>query len=321
MVSPDLTKTEVQVDRGRAEIEVDVLYKQNDLLVDQGPAQTKILKNGLYEFDANASNMRVFDGEAAVSPSQTAKKWINVKSHHELALNGDLTKPQDFNPEQAANQDPLYSWSKLRADYLGQANLALAKEYAGNEGFYPGWYWAPGTLLLHLAARRRPLLEPVWLWFLLALVPLRRRLHLSRIRLRGRILSRRLPRHLWISWAGKRGPRSPGTGTPRLRRRRLRRWVPRWRRVPRRRRRPALTSPSVIRNFCIIAHLEPGVGNCFSILFNTQQSDKNSNVSADLGFLYSGHMRHRQSTKRPWPSPGGFAQCGISGTWLCSRFL
>jgi hypothetical protein len=143
MVSPDLTKTEVQLDRGRAELEVDVLYKQNDLLVDQGPAQTKLLKNGLYEFDANANNMRVFDGEAAVSPSQTAKKWINVKSHHELALNGDQAKPQDFNPEEAANQDPLYSWSKLRADYLGQANLALAKEYAGNDGFYPGWYWAP----------------------------------------------------------------------------------------------------------------------------------------------------------------------------------
>ena len=31
--------------------------------------------------------------------------------------------------EVAAKQDPLYDWSKLRADYLGQANLTLAKEY------------------------------------------------------------------------------------------------------------------------------------------------------------------------------------------------
>jgi len=88
--------------------------------------------------------MRVFDGEAAVSPSQTAKKWINVKNHHQLALNGDQSKPEDFNPEQAADQDPLYNWSKLRADYLGQANLDLAQEYAGNPGFYPGWYWDQG---------------------------------------------------------------------------------------------------------------------------------------------------------------------------------
>ncbi len=86
MVSPDLTKTEIQVDRGRAEVEVDLLYKQNDLLVDQGPAQAKLLKNGLYEFDTAANNMRVFDGEAAVSPSQSAKNWVKVKSHHELAL-------------------------------------------------------------------------------------------------------------------------------------------------------------------------------------------------------------------------------------------
>jgi hypothetical protein len=144
MVSPDLTKTEVQVDRGRAEVEVDLLYKQNDLLVDQGPAQTKLLKNGLYEFDAAANTMRVFNGEAAVSPSQNATRGITVKDHHQLALNGDRAKPQDFNAELTANSDPLYSWGKLRADYLGQANLNLAESYAGDPGFYPGWYWAPG---------------------------------------------------------------------------------------------------------------------------------------------------------------------------------
>ena len=94
MVSPDLTKTEVQLDRGTAEVEVDLLYKQNDLLVDQGPAQTKLLKGGLYAFDATNNSMRGFDGEAAVSPSQSAKKWINVKDHHQLTLTGEAVKPQ-----------------------------------------------------------------------------------------------------------------------------------------------------------------------------------------------------------------------------------
>jgi hypothetical protein len=141
MVSPDLTKTEVRLDRGIAEVEVDQLYKQNDLLVDQGPAQSVLLKNGLYEFDANANNVRVFDGEASVSLAPDSKKWTTVKSHHQLVLTG--ARPQDFNPELAANQDPLYSWSKLRADYLGQANLNLAESYAGSP-YNPGWYWAPG---------------------------------------------------------------------------------------------------------------------------------------------------------------------------------
>jgi hypothetical protein len=143
MVSPDLTKTEVQLDRGRAEVEVDQLYKQNDLLVDLGAAQTKVLKDGLYEFDASANQMRVFDGEAAVSPAQTATKWITVKAHHELALTGEQTKSHDFNGEEVASSDSLYNWSKLRADYLGQANLAMAREYAGNAAFYPGWAWDP----------------------------------------------------------------------------------------------------------------------------------------------------------------------------------
>ena len=144
MVSPDLTNTEVQVDRGTAEVEVDQLYKQNDLLIDQGPAQTVLLKNGLYEFDANSADMRVFDGEAAVSPSQDSKKWIRVKGHHEFAITGEPAKSQDFDAKVAADQDPLYSWSQLRADYLGQANLNLAEQYAGDPGFYPGWMWDPG---------------------------------------------------------------------------------------------------------------------------------------------------------------------------------
>jgi hypothetical protein len=143
MVSPDLTATEVQLDRGTAEVEVDQIYKENHLLIDQGPAQAELMKNGLYEFDANANQLRVFAGEAEVSPSQAAKKWIKVKGHHELAVTGEPVKAQDFNPEQSANQDQLYAWSKLRADYLGQANENLAQEYAGAPGFYPGWYWDP----------------------------------------------------------------------------------------------------------------------------------------------------------------------------------
>jgi hypothetical protein len=143
MVSPDLTRTEVQVDRGTAEVEVDQLYKQNDLLVDQGPAQTVLLKDGLYEFDANAKQVRVFDGEASVSPAQNSKQWIRLKDHHELALTGEAVKPADFDAKEVAEQDPLYSWSKLRADYLGQANLSMAETYAGNPGFYPGWMWDP----------------------------------------------------------------------------------------------------------------------------------------------------------------------------------
>jgi hypothetical protein len=143
MVAPDLTNTEVQVDRGRAELEVDQLYKQNDLRVDDGPAQVKVLDHGLYEFDASTPELRVFDGKAAVSPEQGASKWITVKGSHELALNGDTTQTTKFDRDQAANGDALYNWGSLRSEYLGKANLELAQQYAGSAGFYPGWFWDP----------------------------------------------------------------------------------------------------------------------------------------------------------------------------------
>jgi len=143
MVSPDLTKTEVQLNSGRAEVEVDQIYKQNDLLVDEGPSQTKLLDHGLYAFDANTPTLRVFDGKAAVSPSKDATKWVTVKGGHQLALDGTAAKTTDFDRKEVATNDPLYNWGKLRSEYLGQSNVNLAEQYAGAPGFYPGWLWDP----------------------------------------------------------------------------------------------------------------------------------------------------------------------------------
>jgi FecR protein len=146
MVSPDLTHTEVRLEQGRANVEVDQIYSQNTILIDLKNGQTQLLKNGLYAFDATNSTVRVFDGKAAVYPGanpQANVKPIDVKGGHQLALNGEPLKPQGFNKDQAA-ADPFYKWSSLRSQYLGEANLNLAEQYAGYSGFYPGWYWAGG---------------------------------------------------------------------------------------------------------------------------------------------------------------------------------
>src|SRR3984885_13437900 len=147
MVSPDLTKTEVRIEQGRVNVEVDQLYKQNVILIDMKNGQTQLLKNGLYAFDAGSSTLRVFDGKAAVYPGanlQADIKPIDVKGGHQLVLTGDLDRSQSFNKNQAQSQDDLYRWSSLRSEYLGEANIGLAEEYAGVSGFYPGWYWAGG---------------------------------------------------------------------------------------------------------------------------------------------------------------------------------
>jgi hypothetical protein len=146
MVSPNLTKTEVRIEQGRANVEVDQLYKQNIILIDLKKGQTQLLQNGLYTFDAGSSTVRVFDGKAAVYPGADLLaniKPIDVKGDRELVFNGEPLKPQHFNKDQAS-ADPLYKWSSLRSEYLGEANIGLAEQYAGVTGFNPGWYWAGG---------------------------------------------------------------------------------------------------------------------------------------------------------------------------------
>jgi|SRR5215469_2168033 len=145
MVSPGLTKTEVELVKGRADVEIDQLYKQNTLLVDMPNGQAQLLKKGLYSFDTDGSIVRVFDGEADVYPGADLRadvKPTEVKGGHQLALAGEPAKAQHFDKNEA--KDDLYNWSSLRSQYLGEANVNIAEEYAGYPVFYPGWYWAGG---------------------------------------------------------------------------------------------------------------------------------------------------------------------------------
>jgi hypothetical protein len=147
MISPELTKTEVRLVKGRANIEIDQLYKENLFLVDLPNGQAQLSKKGLYSFDAGNSTLRVFDGEAGIYPGSdlaTNIKPVKVKGGREVVLNGEPAKPQKFDKDSA--KDDLYNWSSLRSRYLGEANVDLAQEYAGTASFYPGWYWAGGPV-------------------------------------------------------------------------------------------------------------------------------------------------------------------------------
>jgi hypothetical protein len=152
MVKPDLTHTEVRLERGHAEVEADQLYKQNTILIDQNGGQTQILKNGLYAFNADKNTVRTFDGKASVYPGNNLEsniKPIEVKGGRELALTGEPVKPQRFDKDRYESENSLYRWSSLRSQYLGEANEDLAEQYAGYGpgdgygGFAPGWDWDP----------------------------------------------------------------------------------------------------------------------------------------------------------------------------------
>ena len=137
MISPSLTNTEVALNKGRASLEVAEIHKQNAIKIAEEGATTQVLKNGLYEFDADQGNVQVFDGKSKV---QAADKSINLKGGRELSLNSTPLKAHKFDKKKAEND--FYNWSDLRSQYEAEANVDAAgivpSGYAG-----PGWWWDP----------------------------------------------------------------------------------------------------------------------------------------------------------------------------------
>ena len=146
MISPNLLNTQIELDRGRADIEVDEIHPRNDIQVAEGGANTRLLKDGLYAFDADKGTVRVFKGEAELLERTGAgQKALKIKGDHQVGLAGnEAVQSVSFERDQA--EDALYNWSSLRSQYLAEANLNLASEYAGYGGMAPGWYWDAGFL-------------------------------------------------------------------------------------------------------------------------------------------------------------------------------
>lgn len=138
MISPDISNTKVELLQGEAGIEVDEIHPQNDLQVVDNGVTTQLTKRGFYEFLANPGKVLVFTGEAQVESGNGQHQ--DVKKHHEMALQaGAQEKPQNFKMKNA--EDGLFNWSKLRSQYLAEANQRYTHEYG-----YPGasgWYWNP----------------------------------------------------------------------------------------------------------------------------------------------------------------------------------
>lgn len=138
MISPSLTDTRVEIDKGRAMVEVAELHKQNNIEIAEGGINTRLLKNGVYEFDADKAQVKVFDGKAQVEDQD---KSIELKGGREFALNSDTPlKAQKFDKKQS--EDDFYNWNSLRSEYESEANVQTAALVPS--GFVgPGWWWDP----------------------------------------------------------------------------------------------------------------------------------------------------------------------------------
>src|SRR5271155_2122995 len=126
MISPNLLNTQIELDRGLADIEVDEIHPSNDLQVSVGGANTRLLKGGLYAFDADKGTVRVFKGEAELlERNGNAQKAVKIKGDRQVGL-AENAEVQGVSFDRNQAEDALYNWSSLRSQYLAEAKLTLA---------------------------------------------------------------------------------------------------------------------------------------------------------------------------------------------------
>jgi FecR protein len=142
MVSPSLTNTKVKVDTGEATAEVDEYHSQNNLMVQVDDATAYLVHTGFYDFDPQQGLIRVLKGQAVVLRDDY---HVRVNPGRQVELFPQTAKLQavKFDVGQYKKQNPLYSWSKLRSQYLAEANVNEAPHVYGWNGWGPGWY-GPG---------------------------------------------------------------------------------------------------------------------------------------------------------------------------------
>ena len=139
MISLTLTNTELRLDKGEATVEVAELHPENNVVIAEGAAKTRLSKTGFYDFDAEHDIGRVYQGEANIAVNGHN---IKVENDHQLAFNaGASMTPEKFNKEK--DQDDLYRWSSLRSSYLAEANVDRAQDHQEGYWYGAGWDWDP----------------------------------------------------------------------------------------------------------------------------------------------------------------------------------
>jgi hypothetical protein len=139
MVANSLTNTQLQLTRGEAFVDAPMLLKDNNVQILEQSASVKLLKDGLYRFDADRGQVAVFDGKIAVSVND---QKVEFGKGREVLLASAPLKAEKFDTKQ---HDSLYAWSNVRSEYAAEASYSAAKNINiyNYGGFGGGWLWNP----------------------------------------------------------------------------------------------------------------------------------------------------------------------------------
>ena len=140
MVENKLTDSRVEFLSGSAVIEAsrELAQKDNTVTIEYKGTSALLRKSGIYRFDSEPAQFRVYSGEAEV---KTASNVLVVKAGKEVSLNGTVAV-EKFDSK---DSDSLDRWSQRRAEYVSMANISAAK-YVSDSGTswgYSGWNYNP----------------------------------------------------------------------------------------------------------------------------------------------------------------------------------
>jgi uncharacterized membrane protein YgcG len=154
MLSNKLTDTRVEFLKGSAIVDFVEVAKDNQVTLSYQDYKVTFVKKGIYRFDSEPAELKVYTGEAIVSRGTST---VNLKDGKAVPFTPALVSEKFDN----RTGDALYRWAKRRSEYIAVANLSAARK-AGtsfNSGA-SGWYYNPYYSMFTFIPGRGYLCDP-----------------------------------------------------------------------------------------------------------------------------------------------------------------
>jgi uncharacterized membrane protein YgcG len=138
MDSNKLSDTEVTFLKGSAIVDFVEVTQGNSVKISYQDYAVTFVKRGIYRFDSEPAELKVYSGEAVVSHGGSS---VTLKDGRALPFTPALVSEKFDN----RTGDALYRWAKRRSEYIAVANLSAARKmnssYASTGG--GSWYYNP----------------------------------------------------------------------------------------------------------------------------------------------------------------------------------
>lgn len=121
MITNRLIDTRLELLTGSASVEADQIAKDNGVTIACKGGQVSLVKAGIYRFDADPGQVRVYKGEAQVASNGNTTVVGGGKM---MMLTGTEASVTKFDENET---DSLDNWSHRRGEYMAMANASAAK--------------------------------------------------------------------------------------------------------------------------------------------------------------------------------------------------